>query len=843
MKKWLLLSLSFSSFFILPKEEITHTYEIQTNVEGMKYGLYEDEECKTPLLDENDQEIIIEMDDQESQSIMIQQDKAYIKQIDTVDGYYLDPEVYTLEEKTTLPSYPITIKYISDIYPITYHLFEEDKEVHSWTADKETIPDITYIAGKTYQLQEEVDDPYVKTNTLSFTIPKEYDLKYEGTVEVQHQSFGIIDLNIYDEKPLSNVTYTLYQDPETKEAIKDIDGNECVGTSDEEGKIQFQVQEGTYYLKQTNISEDYYNNPSITEVNVRSKETTEVKMIEHPVEVLFLMKDIKTNEIIDSTLWINELNKTVHSNEKIALKRNTEYSLKDVEHPNGYYTLDDFTYTTSETYQDEVVELSYQPFVMTFQVVDQDTNKTVNGSQYGIYDESGQVVLSFQMNGQYQTSALHDGVKYTWKEIGQVEGYLPMKEKSFEVTSDDQSLFIQSYKIPYTTIYVDIKDTSGKSIDGVVGIFQDKACTKQVKDIDGNLINDSNKKNIRNGTYFMKLIELDKHYVWNDEVKEIKIDHSNNHFGYTVEHVGMDVKVQTVKGNELNDVELELLDESGTVLTKFFNQSIQDAYSLLERDKTYGIRISHINGLYTYEKSIKSFVLTKDQLITFECDPYINVSLQEGGTYGLFKDVRCLELGEDIYGNQTKKSGDTISWLMREGTYYLKQLEVKDGYYPNQEVQEIHLKEGTWSNVLHQESTRITLDIQIKDEDQELVGEYELLDEDGNVKDRITQSNSSYNADWLKAGSSITIHEVKAPAGYKNISTDITYSIPKTCPEGVPSIVMEYEKEISPVKTSKIQNDVVEEIEKDSSFPSWTIGCGIILCGILIGYLVYRYRK
>lgn len=845
MKKWLLLSLSFTSLLFPVEKDDMNTYEIETNVKGMKYGLYTDIECKNPLY-VDEEEIIVEMNEENSQTITTDQEKIYIKQIETVDGYFLDPDVYVLEEKTTLPTYPITMKYTSDIYPVSYHLYDGNEEVNQWSANEESTPDIVYQAGKSYTLRYETKDPYTKNEMITFDIPKERDESFQNEVHVVYQNHGIISVNVRNEKQegLKGVKYALYLDQETREICKDMNGGECIGISDDKGNILFHVDEGTYYLKQIEIAEDYYLNQDVVEVKVEKKKTTELTTQENSVNVSITLRDEDIDEEIDAKVWVDGLNQVVTSGEQIHLKRNTEYTVKDVEHPSGYHGFGSVTYKTSETKKDERIVISYQPFQIYFQVCDIDTNLPLLGSQYSIYDENDDLVLSFDMNEDvYQTNRLHDGMRYTIKETRNIEGYQKMDDISFEIENNKET-HVNGTKIPYTSIHSNIVDDKGNQIDGTIGLYYDEACKKVVKDLNGKDVLDINDKNVRNGMYYAKLESLEPHYAWNDEIRRVNIDHQNDSVIYKVKHVGIDIFVQTNKGTKLEDVEIELLDEDGNSLSTFKNQSFYDssAYSFLERDKIYGFRIYSIDGTYTYEKKVKSVTLPKDTSITFECNPYISLNVKGYGTYGLYDDSRCLELSEDIYGNETKKNGDSILWLMREGTYYLKQLETTGGNYPNVEVQEIQLKEGTWAVKKEIKSDQITLNIQINDGIQDINdAKYEMIDEEGNVKDIISTTIDSYQADWLKPGKPITFHEVQTPPGYQSNSTDIIFTIPETAPTSTPSILLTYEKEVSKA-TSKKQNDV-DEIEKKESFPWILITCSIVGTCILAGYIVYRNKK
>ena len=344
MNKWCFVPIAFLSL-ILPTEVKDTSYTIDTTIEGMKYGFYEDEECKNPILDDNEQPYVLEMKDK-AQDLSFNEETVFIKQLETVDGYYLDGEVYLLKQHTTLPTYPITLKYESDLYPTAFLLKDEQgKLIHEWNAEQETVPDIIYVAGKSYTLEEQKQIPYTTSKSISISIPYEYDPNFNSKISFQHEVYGSISLHVLDEdeKPIEHVKYALYQDDQAKERIKD-----CIQESNADGNIQFDVKEGIYYLQQYDISDVFYRNKEVLKIEVKNQETNTLTLHENHVSVTFSMKDLETKDDISASIWLNECNQSVSSNEKIFLKRNTEYSFKDLEHPNGYYACDTSTFHTSE---------------------------------------------------------------------------------------------------------------------------------------------------------------------------------------------------------------------------------------------------------------------------------------------------------------------------------------------------------------------------------------------------------------------------------------------------------------------------------------------------------------
>ncbi len=840
MKKWFLVPISLLTLF-LPNEVQDTSYTIDSTIIGMKYGFYEDIDCKIPILDSNHSPMILEMEDKEDYSFSFEQEQIYIKQLETVDGYYFDDEVHSLKQHTTLPIYPITLKYESDLYPTSFVLKDDqDQVIKQWDADQQTVPDIVYVAGESYTLEEKNPLPYTIFSSMTISIPYAYDSAFDAKISIQHETYGTMLINVFDEEehPIEHVKYALYQN---NEIVKDINQKECIQESDENGLIQFSTQEGIYELQQIDIPDTYYRNQTKLKVEVKEKETNSLSIHENHVTVTFSTKDAETKNGIPASIWINECNQSVKPNEKVFLKRNTSYSFKDLEHPNGYYACESMSFQTSEEKQDQNIEVLYQPFTVTFQVYDVDTNQPILSNKYAIYDVNQNEVLSFTMqDAKYQTSSLRDGVFYTLKEIETTNGYLRMEDISFVIENQQREISLQAYKTPYTFVQSKIVDEQGNLVQGKIGIYADETCTSEIKDINGNVIDDLHDYSIRNGIYYIKLKDLDTHYLWNDEVKKIVINHDHAFFSFQVKDISFDLQIQNTNGNQLKDVQMQLLDADGNVILTFMNQD--DIHHYLERECSYSVRIAHINGLYTYEKKEKVFFSNEETKLVFECDPYIDLKIKGNGLFALYEDHRCTYLSKDMYGIETKKSGNSIEWLMREGTYYLKQIEPQSGDYGNIDIVKVQLKEGEWSYVQEIQNEPMTLNIQILGEEEQLLdgSAYEILDSDGNILDTITQSNDSYQAEWLKPSLQVVFHEIKTPQGYQSNPTDLVYTLPDTIPSSHPSIVLKYTKEIknSIIPQKELQTD---EKEMNHSF-SWVIYCGIVVSGLLIAVLVYYFH-
>ena len=848
MLKWLLLSLSFTSLFTFPsssKKEYTYTFD--TAVEGMKYALYEDKECETPIQDENG-DVCITFEEKPV-NLSLPQNKVYAKQIKTVQGYYLDPTVYAVEEKNTFPCFPIHVTYTSDVVDTTYVLKDDkDTVLLEWNGEESGEIAYDFEIQHTYTIQEKQPTPYQHMQPVSFEIQSE-PVKEPMRIACMHEAYGVLRVQAKDqeENAVEEVTYALYEEATCENQVKDIHENLCEALIRQDEELSWDLKAGTYYLKQIDISEQYYRQNCVVEIEVKDSETMNLVVHEKRVIVDVILRNKETEEDIGGAVYCEQLQKEICSNTKVYLSRNTAYDFRDEMHPDGFYPCTSFQYQTSEFEKEEQIIVYFQPFTVSISLVNEDTSKDLSSGTYAILNENQQEVMRFSLDGSaFVTSSLHDGICYTLREIASEKGYLSLQEKQILIDSNGSSSLLDfTYaKTPYTNLTLQLLDGKQK-VNGKYTLYTDAACQTICKDIYGNYVENVEKASIRNGTYYVLLNDVDSHYYLMDGCKKIVCDQGNQIFSMDMEHTGIHVEVKDSHGSK-EDVVMELLDDSSNVLSTFLSQEVETIYSYLERNHAYAIRIKHIDGLYTYDKKPVSFTMPSHKEVmdfVLECEAYVNLKIQSDGLFALYEDPYCTYLCKDIYGNYTKKDTNK-EWFLREGTYYLKQLQAPNGFYVDEMVQKIVVSSEESLIQKSVEMHPISFEIVCVSENGEKLNGaiYSILDQDGNEIGMINDDQHVFTSDVLYPGMTFRLHEINHPSGYVSHETDIVYTVPESYPEQIPCIQFRYAK-IAEAKAPVIK-EVKEAIQEDSSsFPYAIVIGGIAGVFVIIGILIRRIQK
>lgn len=871
MNKYLsMLLLSLISLPFYKEEENTYTFQVPKTIQGMQYGVYLDEECEIPLLNENEEEYVISVDLNEEQTIEANQEHIYIKQIETVDGYYLDEAIYDLSKDNVFAVYPIRIYYESITYPITYRLYHNDEMIAECKSDKksEAIKDnekILYQAGETYTMQQVSTKEYVYHEEQTFTLPLSMNEDFKGstTIHLKQKEYGSLNVEIKDNKDqvVNDATYQLFLDPKGNEEAKDVKGESTLKNVDSNGNIDWNMEEGTYYLKQVDVSLDYYKDIDLKQVEIKNAQTIHITITPTWIETKLLIQDEDSGEEISGFIQVGK--ETVKSGESIHLKRGESYELSSKNHQNGYYEPPKRMIEIPETKQFDEVFLFTHSFKVKVSIQDIDTNEYVNGGKYRILSNNQEIMSFTSLKKENIISDLMSGETYVLEEVNTVDGYCANQNITFSIPSysGDRVIDVFVKKIPYVYLHGTVKDENQNIVTSIMSIYEDSACKKEAIDINGNRIADLNDKrvSIRNGTYYVKLKDIDSHFYENDEVKEITLNHGSS----LEKEVNMSVnsivgKIQIIDEDEkqLNQYTYRIFDELNHVIVSNGNETY--IKNILERNKKYYVSLTSIEGKYTYDKDPIELIIPsslKDTIpsVIIRCNAYMTLHVKQnetlGNTYGLFLDERCESFATDIQGNiaKAKMNDGEICWQLRKGTYYLKEIDHLPNCYPNNSVERIILNTNTWEKTTTFTSDHVELKISLLDEDGKSIEDatYQILDDNGNVLGEFVGSQEKLSTEYLFPATTYTIHEKSKPNGYVSNSIDIVYETPSIKPNAIPCVQVVYEKEktIAPKLFTK-KEETKETSKNTSEYSNLPIGIGIVMiCIFIFGFKIIQNRK
>lgn len=836
MKKWALACFSIISFLFSTQEIDKDTCVLESAVIGSKYGLYLDESCEIPLLDTDGKPIVLDIVE-EKQIFQMHEEQIYAKQIASIDGYYLDENIYALQGTVTFTQDPISVTIQSDIYPITVEVIDENQEnISTIKLEEDRMLDDSLVAGKTYAIHVKDTFAYAVYPDVTFSIPMSKPEK-DIVLSLQKEVYGTMNLLVKDqeENVVKNGVYALWQDDKQ---VQDIYGHTTEREVDEAGKISWDMPKGKYMVKQVAIDDAYYINAETASLECEPSSILYYEKKERKILFSVEMVDAEKQEQIPGK--IQYLDRIIDSGSTISLKRGDIVSFFDIQHPDGFYKADTTIQKVVDVYDgNDTIQLLAQPFTASFYTKDVDTGQSVNGV-YQILDENNQVVIEASTKeGILETRSLHDETQYIFHEVQCEDGYIAAIDMPFMISKEQSTYVID--KVPY--VYVNQSITSnGLSVEGKIGIYENFSCSIRAKDIYGRDIDRLQNTRVRNGTYFVKIDSLDSHFYNDISVLKITINHTNSihkTIHKDVQPVTMHASLKTEEGEDVQDFKIEVCNTDGEVLDTITDfHMLEKANSILERDKQYAMRVSHIDGLYTYDKKTQMITFSNQvpsqiPTIAFVCDPYVQVKVDGIGEYGIYEDQSCTVLSKDIFGRFTKKSGN-VEWMLRPGEYWLKEMHPAAGYYENIRVHKLELKHREWNYNTKIISTPIALRVSVVDENGKEINDahIEIQDESGIVLEEIHASMDMVGP-YLKPSMRLLFHEIDVPNGYVSNNTDIVYTLPDTVPSSTPILKITYKSES--VKYSVVNKQEDSKIEvldetKQTNF-TWIL---IPVMGIII---------
>lgn len=807
----------------------TFHLSLKEPVEGMTYALYEDPECRKPL-ENADGENIVLMTNENGDAHADAHSPFYLRQTGTVPGWYMEDEVFFISSDTLMiephpVSYVFGMEKDGEVVPAHLQILDEQgKIIADWKTEKKSVPflqkqKVNLEPGKSYLLHNPDIRQWQIADDEPFEIPLSYDPENKEEVMLNQRSYGRAVLSIEsDEKPVSDASVMIYEDADGEKQAVDIYGKKEVLHADQNGKIQIDLTEGTYYAGFENLDSSCYMPDQLKEFRVDAEETRKTELHVKPVLVSTSLQDPDGRKTDGTMILAGEgKEQEVHAS-TLHLKRNTDYVLKAETWPSGYHAGMESRFHTPEKESDLIEQnVILMPFAINGTIIDEETGRLLKDSLFQILDSSGKEVVRFS-NELKDASRLQDASSYTIHCLSLPEGYLIPDDQILEIGTEGNV----SFRIPCTP-YVNVSAhvvnvSDGKPVEKVKwSLYKDRECQEILRDIYGSPV--ENAQGIRpvlNGTYYGKIMTEDPHFYPDETVYEIHADHaekSEARLEGKLAKTDLQVKVENPDGKKIENVQIEVLDNNGRSCGTFLStgdDSFEQAgmKNILKPSDVIYLQIQKSEGLYTW-KERRTRVQLPDKrpaetpVIRLEGNPYVSLDVQEAGvesrtsgsTYVLSEEESCENAAMDIHGKKTESQTDQngeIHWDMRPGTYWLKQRESGASAYLNEVPVKVVLDpENNWQEKRNFATVLPVIHFQTVDTKGESVngGTYEILDEDGKRIHTFQAGGMvELKGKWLKPGKTLVFHETKAAAGYQNHTTDIRYTVPLSIPDQTPEI-------------------------------------------------------
>ena len=606
-------------------------------------------------------------------------------------------------------------------------------------------------------------------------------------------------------------------DSETSEPVKDVkfqlldlNGNVIqTGTTDSNGILMFNnIRTGNYKLKEVETNKNYVLNTSIFDVKVEYGKTTikditneykkgNIKINKIDAETLKGIEGVtfelqKKDGTVVATATTNDRGEAFFNNIRIG-----EYNLKEVK-TNINYILNTANFEVAieynKTINKEITNEHKRGNLSVFKV-DKDNNKiTLGNVKFDLFSyEFNKVIGSYVTNvdgeihinnlrigkysliekntGKWYNLADNTDVKVEWNTTTDTTIENELKKGKIRVTKVD----LDNNEIVIPNVTFEVLDDKGKVLEEII--------------TNENGIAETSRFAIRDyATLTLKETKTDKWYVLND--KEIKIElKENDVVNIQVENELKKGQIRVIKvdldNNEvkLKGVEFNVIDEKGNIVDKLITDENGEAVSKrLPINQKYRVQESLTLQDYVLNEEIKTVTLEQDQItdITFTNE------LKKGQVRVIKVDFDNNEIklkgvefnvidekGNIVDKLVTDENGEAVSKrLPINQEYKVQESKTLENYVLNDEIKTIKLEQDqitdiTFTNELKKGQIRI-IKVDLYNNEVRLKGvEFELLDENGNVIEKlVTDENGEAVSERHRIDKKYTLQEIKTLEKY-----------------------------------------------------------------------------
>lgn len=278
----------------------------------------------------------------------------------------------------------------------------------------------------------------------------------------------------------------------------------------------------------------------------------------------------KDANVIDT--WVSE--ETPHRIDQLIV--NETYRLHEKRPSNGYASGEDITFVVKDSADIQMITMENQPLDMEFEKVDEE-GKPLRNAWLCVKDANGQIIDEWISDGNpHKIRGLTEKATYTYEELNAPQGYFKADIIHFQAKQKDV-ITMQDIRMRYQIQIVKVDENERDlRLEGAhFTLYEDEACTKELKtsmsDENGELIFEA----LLEGTYYIKETKAPKGYEASSKVYTIRLNagtciYENNMYILTVRNKK---ERQPLTGNK----------NATNILLLFFSGSCVSVYALRKK--------------------------------------------------------------------------------------------------------------------------------------------------------------------------------------------------------------------------------------------------------------------
>ena len=612
----------------------------------------------------------------------------------------------------------------------------------------------------------------------------------------------------------------------------------CVsGSSDNPCSFKM-IPSGVYYIHETQAPLGYKKSDEVKKVVItnETKERISFSFVNVKKGIKILKVDENNNPVSGAKLVLNTSSNVCTLNTCVPYNNDQTYSWTSTNDSKDISNLPPGVYYVHEVKAPDGYVLDKTP--KKIEILEGDTTKLFtfsnNKTRISILkkDKSGKCVSGAKLaiyKGSYNPSSSNNNLVSSWTSQCDANGdfishditglygdYVLVEESapsgyyasgtpvSFKVDEDTQNLSISMVNEKKTIFIKKIDksctNSSKDTCDSIVGATLALYNADTNEQVGSSWVTEANPRefsNLPNGKYYIKEISAPLGYIKSDKNVYFTVDDNTTTEVVTFENEKIVLrlsKIDASTGKNISGATLKLSKKDGSIEPIIFVSTDSDVeisgpnitpgiYILEEVQAPSGYVSSsskiEFEVFSTGKVQTKSLISNNISLSIKNKSLIIDSNKIPGFKFKVFdastdKEVLLIELSDQVY------TSDPLS----NGEYYIKEVEVPDGYILNNNRFNFFIDDSgnnrtiTFSN----DFTKVIISKKDITNGQEIAGAHlELKDKDGNVIEEWTSDFQEHLIErTLKAGEVYYLKETIAPSGYELSSSEIVFTVGDT---------------------------------------------------------------
>ncbi len=811
-------------------------------VKDLKLDVFEDAECTKVCKDDKGKPLCIEAE--KDGIYRFEAERSVYIRSQPVTGRYpviasipkgssggtLVQNAMTIETEVVLPEGEEEWK------DLTFQIREEDGKISAAWKKDDPFPIEKLEAGKTYSIVLEKEIPYCVVRDGQLILPKtkpQEDLK--KMIELAWTGRWIPESN-----EETGSMYGLYAEEECKKAAADVHGEEVRFKAGE--KKEYLLYPGTYWLKQEEIPDSFYQWTGAREIVIQEKEERKEDIKEEAV-VMHLSADTDcsvhvrrkdTEEVLD-----------LKADEDVLLPGHRKETITLEADPKpGFFPIPPLTFTYAETLpQEATIKLQAHPFTVRVSLVQEGSETYIAGGTIAVRDEEGNEVMRLQSDSEpVPAEGLLAGGVYTFTLEGIAGQYVPagfarihIPKWYSEESGDDFAAEIRC--LPFTHVYAG-------SMEGQ--LYLEEECVRKASDLYGkNAWLSKAGIALLPGSYWWKCDQVPEGYypihgtiridVNGEAEKIVQADAEPIRLSVLVKESGTE---QLLSGGLV-----QLLDEAGEkILAQAVpaNGEVLFQEDVLRYGKTYTVRQAMSAPMHLRDSEDIRVVIPdqKEDLQVVLHDRHYSTLTMRIDTDGRKAEESWTvyeadgKPAYDIYGNPAElrfQDREEASLQIVDGSYVIMQDTCTPGLYPDAEGISLTIaNEDVYEIQRYHTATALFVTSKTEDGDAVKDALLQAVGRDETVYDTWTTIETDHRIDGIPAGETVTIRIKEAPSGYSAAPVEI--QIPLEKPQECPAVSVVWKKD--PVKQLLPKHIAEEDVPPTLPWGILTGAGSLVLMGI-----------